>query len=151
MGNYENEAAGKQLEHTAFDGGAIDRFLRKFGEGIQQVELQTRDIDTAVEILRGGYGVSPVYPKSRPGANGTEISRPPLLAAMNIPNYEKRTQMQDVTKHIPRADAKWLGERLSQLSEQQIRDCFRAGGYTQEEVEGYAMVIQNRIAALNAL
>jgi len=78
-------------------------------------------------------------------------SRPPLIAAVNIPNYEKRTHMQDVTKHIPRADAKWLGQRLSQLTEQQIRDCFRAGGYTQEEVEGYAAVIQNRIAALNAL
>ncbi|HXO61854.1 MAG TPA: hypothetical protein VN850_08565 [Candidatus Acidoferrales bacterium] len=78
-------------------------------------------------------------------------SRPPLLAAINIPNYEKRTQMQSVTKHIPRADAKWLGERLAQLREEQIRDCFRAGGYTQEEIEGYATVIQNRIAALNAL
>jgi hypothetical protein len=78
-------------------------------------------------------------------------SRPPLFAAINIPNYEKRTQMQDVTKHIPRAAAKWLGERLSQLTEEQIRDCFRAAGYTQEEVEGYATVIQNRIAALNAL
>jgi hypothetical protein len=78
-------------------------------------------------------------------------SRPPLLAAVNIPNYEKRTHMQDVTKHIPRADAKWLGERLSQLTEQQIRDCFRAGGYTQEEIDGYSAVIQNRIAALNAL
>ena len=78
-------------------------------------------------------------------------SRPPLIAAVNIPNYEKRTHMQDVTKHVPRADAKWLGQRLSQLTEQQIRDCFRAGGYTQEEVEGYAAVIQNRIAALNAL
>jgi hypothetical protein len=78
-------------------------------------------------------------------------SRPPLLAAVNIPNYEKRTHMQDVTKHIPRADAKWLGERLSQLTEQQIRDCFRAGGYTPEEVDGYSAVIQNRIAALNAL
>jgi len=78
-------------------------------------------------------------------------SRPPLIAAVNIPNYEKRSHMQDVTKHIPRADAKSLGQRLSQLSEKQIRDCFRAGGYTQEEVEGYAAVIQNRIAALNAL
>jgi hypothetical protein len=78
-------------------------------------------------------------------------SRPPLIAAVNIPNYEKRTHMQDVTKHVPRADAKWLGQRLSQLTEQQIRGCFRAGGYTQEEVEGYAAVIQNRIAALNAL
>jgi hypothetical protein len=78
-------------------------------------------------------------------------SRPPLLAAINIPNCEKRTHMQDVTKHIPRADAKWLGERLSQLTEQQIRDCFRAGGYTREEIDGYSAVIQNRIAALNAL
>jgi hypothetical protein len=78
-------------------------------------------------------------------------SRPPLFAAINIPNYEKRTHMQAVTKHIPRADAKWLGQRLSQLTEEQIRDCFRAGGYTQEEVEGYSTVIQNRIAALKAL
>jgi hypothetical protein len=78
-------------------------------------------------------------------------SRPPLIAAINIPNYEKRTHMQNVTKHIPRTDAKWLGERLSQLTEEQIRDCFRAGGYTQEEIEGYSTIIQNRIAALNAL
>lgn len=78
-------------------------------------------------------------------------SRPPLLAAINIPNYEKRTEMQSITKHIPRADAKWLGQRLAQLSDEQIRDCFRAGGYTQEEVEGYATVIENRIKALNAL
>ena len=78
-------------------------------------------------------------------------SRPPLIAAINVPNYEKRSEMQNVTKHIPRADAKWLGQRLSQLTEEQIRDCFRAGGYDQEEVEGYSAVIQNRIAALNAL
>jgi hypothetical protein len=78
-------------------------------------------------------------------------SRPPLFAAINIPNYEKRTHMQAVTKHVPRADAKWLGERLSQLTEEQIRDCFRAGGYTKEEVDGYSTVIQKRIAALKAL
>jgi hypothetical protein len=78
-------------------------------------------------------------------------SRPSLIAAVDVPNYEKRTRMQKITKHIPRADAKWLGQGLSQLTEEQIRDCFRAGGYTQDEVEGYATVIQNRIAALNAL
>jgi hypothetical protein len=78
-------------------------------------------------------------------------SRPPLIAAIDIPNYEKRSKMSKITKHIPRADAKWLGQGLSPLSEKQIRDCFRAGGYTQEEAEGYAAVIQNRIAALNAL
>jgi hypothetical protein len=78
-------------------------------------------------------------------------SRPLFITAVDFPNYHERTAMQEITKHIPRADAKWLGQRLSQLSAEQIRDCFRAGGYTQDEVEGYSRVVQNRIAELNAL
>lgn len=54
-------------------------------------------------------------------------------------------------KHIPRADAKWLGELLSKLSADQIRDCFRASGYSPEEVEGYTKAVQDRIRALNQL
>ena len=36
-------------------------------------------------------------------------SRPLFLAAINAPNYHERTRMEQITKHIPRADAKWLG------------------------------------------
>lgn len=78
-------------------------------------------------------------------------SRPMLIAAVNVPNYRERSEMQNITKHIPRADAKWLGQRLGQLSAEQIRDCFRAAGYTTEEVDGYARVVSDRIAELNAL
>jgi hypothetical protein len=78
-------------------------------------------------------------------------SRPLFITAVDLPNYRERTAMQAITKHIPRADAKWLGQRLAQLTAEQIRDCFRAGGYVQEEVEGYTRVIENRIAELNAL
>jgi hypothetical protein len=78
-------------------------------------------------------------------------SRPLFITAFDVPNYHERTSMQAITKHIPRSDAKWLGRRLAQLSPKQIRDCFRAGGYTQDEVERYATVIQHRIAELNAL
>ena len=81
----------------------------------------------------------------------TMHSRPMLIAAVNAPNYEERSRMEKVTQHIPRADARWLGHRLSQLSDQQIGDCFRAGGYTAQEVEEYSKVIKERIAALNAL
>ncbi|GAC1700948.1 MAG: hypothetical protein NVS9B4_03320 [Candidatus Acidiferrum sp.] len=77
--------------------------------------------------------------------------RPFILTVFDLPHYVERTHMQGITKHIPRSDAKWLGSRLSQLSEEQIRDCFRAGGYKQEEIERYAHVIQKRIAELNAL
>jgi hypothetical protein len=62
-----------------------------------------------------------------------------------------RSQFEKVTRHIPRADVKWLAQRLSQLSEEQIRDCFRAGGYTPEDVTVLTQAVQKRIAELGAL
>jgi len=78
-------------------------------------------------------------------------SRPFFLSAINVPNYITRTKMQGVVKDIPRTHAKWLGQLLGQLSGEQIRDCFRAAGYSAAEVEGFAKVVQGRIAELNKL
>jgi len=78
-------------------------------------------------------------------------SRPFFLSALNVHNYRDRTRMELITKQIPRADAKWLGQRLSMLSEEQIRDGFRAGGYTHEEVEVYTRTMRKRIGELHAL
>ena len=78
-------------------------------------------------------------------------SRPFVLSAVNVPNYRNRTRMEQVTKHIPRADAKWLGQRLSLLSGEQIRDGFRAAGYSHDDVEVYAKTLQKRIAELAGL
>jgi len=99
-----------------------------------------------------GYEESKFIAKETP----TEVdfamhSRPFLLAAVNVPSYYQRTKMEKVTKHIPRADAEWLGQLLGQLSEEQIRDCFRTAGYSPEEVDGYSKEVQKRIAALNGL
>jgi len=54
--------------------GAIARFLQKFGEGIQQIELLTHDVDRATEILRGRFHLEPIYPATRPGADGTRVN-----------------------------------------------------------------------------
>jgi hypothetical protein len=78
-------------------------------------------------------------------------SRPFILSAVNVANYRDRTRMEQVTKHIPRADAQWLGRRLAMLSEAQIRDAFRAGGYAPEDIETYTRAMQKRIAELGAL
>jgi hypothetical protein len=59
--------------------------------------------------------------------------------------------MQGIVKKIPRTHAKWVGQLLGRLSAEQIRDCFRAAGYSPEEVEGFAQVVQGRIAELNQL
>jgi len=79
-------------------------------------------------------------------------SRPFFLDGATEPdNYSERTKMEEITRHIPRADAKWLGLRLSQLSDVQIRDGFRAAGYDPANVEILATTIRQRIAALGAL
>jgi hypothetical protein len=54
--------------------GAIARYLRKFGEGIQQVEVTVRDVTRAIEILKGKFEVAPIYPETRAGADGTRVN-----------------------------------------------------------------------------
>jgi hypothetical protein len=44
-----------------------------------------------------------------------------------------------------------MGTVLSRLSDQQIRDAFRASGFSADEVEGFAGVVKERIAELKAL
>jgi hypothetical protein len=78
-------------------------------------------------------------------------SRPFILSAINVSNYRTRTRMEQITKHVPRADAKWLGRRLAMLSQEQIRNCFRAAGYDSGDIEVYTNVVRQRIAELNAL
>jgi hypothetical protein len=54
--------------------GAIARFLNKFGEGVQQVEFHCANVDRATQILKDKLGVVPVYPATRPGADGTRVN-----------------------------------------------------------------------------
>ena len=78
-------------------------------------------------------------------------SRPLFITAIDVPNYATRTHMQDIVKDIPIADARWLGKLLEALSDEQIRDCFRAAGYSPEDVEGNAATVKERIRDLNRL
>lgn len=78
-------------------------------------------------------------------------SRPFFLTVFALKNYRSRTRMEAITKHVPRADARWLGQRLSLLTDDQIRDGFRAGGYGAGDVETLASAIRARIATLGSL
>ncbi len=80
---FELEFSESGLPHIRIDilttkapGGntAIARFLEKFGEGIQQVELDVTDVDRATKILRTRFNLTPVYPATRPGADGTRVN-----------------------------------------------------------------------------
>jgi hypothetical protein len=84
-------------------------------------------------------------------ANFVIHNRPPFFFIFNVPYYAKRTRMEKIPKNIPLNDVQWIAGLLSQLSDQQIQDVFRAAGYHAPEVEGYASVIRRRIEELKRL
>ncbi len=54
--------------------GAIARYLKKFGAGIQQIELYVRDVDRASGLLREKFSLAPIYAATRAGADGTRVN-----------------------------------------------------------------------------
>jgi len=54
--------------------GPIQKFLDRHGPGIQQVELPVEKVEEAVKILTERFGLTPVYPLPRPGADGTRVN-----------------------------------------------------------------------------
>ena len=82
--------------------GAIARYLVKFGEGVQQVEFRCTSVDRATEILKEKFGVMPIYPATRPGADGTRVNfflvSTPGVGKVLIELYELPSAPQTPTK-----------------------------------------------------
>jgi hypothetical protein len=77
--------------------------------------------------------------------------RPSFFFLLTPHEYAHKLAIRWIGRRIPRADAKWVGQLLAQLSPQQIRDAFRAAGYSDREIEGFAHVIELRISQLQEL
>jgi hypothetical protein len=82
---------------TATGEGAIAKFLARFGEGIQQVECDVRDILRAVEILQQRFGLQPIYPQIRAGANQTRVN------FFLVPVAEDRKLLVELVESIRKA------------------------------------------------
>jgi len=114
---------------------------------------------TGVTLKRAGadgdlrvYGSSKFLLKVTP--TYVDLATPSLPVALDIfypPDFFMRMHMRWIGRRIPRDDVHWIGQLLVQLSPEQIRDAFRAAGYTPDEVEGFAKVVEKRIAALRTL
>ncbi|HEY2170834.1 MAG TPA: hypothetical protein VGJ30_14500 [Candidatus Angelobacter sp.] len=76
---------------------------------------------------------------------------PPPIHIIDPPHYFHLVHMRWVGNRVPRADAKWLGSLLAQLTTDQILDAFRAGGYPPDKAAAFTKVVQSRIAELNQL
>ena len=78
-------------------------------------------------------------------------SRPAIVVLVKPRDFFGRLHLEWIGRHIPRSDARWTGQLLARLSPNQIRDAFRAAGYSPREVEGFAAVLEHRIEELNRL
>lgn len=78
-------------------------------------------------------------------------ARMTLFGLIDPSDFLYRWRLRWIGKRVPRADAKWMGQILSRLSKDQIRDAFRAAGYSPAQVDGFTDIVSQRIAALNQL
>jgi hypothetical protein len=78
-------------------------------------------------------------------------SRASIAHLVDPLEFRRRMNLRWIGRNIPQADARWMGEILARLSPEQIRDAFRAAGYSPAQIEGFAEVVEQRIAQLNLL
>ncbi len=78
-------------------------------------------------------------------------SPPAMNYYIDFPEMARRLSLLWLGRHIPRPDARWMGDQLAKLTPAQIRDAFRAGGYSATDVERLSAVVERRIAELQKL
>jgi hypothetical protein len=78
-------------------------------------------------------------------------ARDALFFLVTPREFVSRLRICWIGRHVPRRDAKWMGQLLGRLSPAQIRDAFRAAGYSPQEVEGFARIVEDRISELAGL
>jgi hypothetical protein len=69
----------------------------------------------------------------------------------NVVDFAYSGKRQNIFNDITVEHARWIGERLAQLSDDQIRDAFRAANYSAAEIETLAKAVRARINELAAL
>ncbi|HXG68407.1 MAG TPA: hypothetical protein VNO70_25150 [Blastocatellia bacterium] len=81
-------------------------------------------------------------------------TRPTGLGTLTIvypPYYMGEVEKEKNMRGIPVAHARWIGSLLSQLTDEQLRDAFRAADYDRETMEGYVRALRTRINQLTRL
>ena len=78
-------------------------------------------------------------------------SGPPARVFFDMPEVVRRVGLVWLGRHIPVADAVWMGHLLAQITPDQLRAAFRAGGYSPSEIEALSGEFERRVQDLESL
>jgi hypothetical protein len=81
-------------------------------------------------------------------------TRPTKLGHFSIlypPYYRGEVKKEKAMRGIPVAHARWIGSLLSQLTDDQLRDAFRAADYYEDTMNRYVQALRERINQLTRL
>jgi hypothetical protein len=71
------------------------------------------------------------------------------FASIFKPGYGKsQANKEKAMRRIPVENARWIGTMLARLSDDQLRDAFRAAGYDNATMEGFVKTLRERINRL---
>ena len=118
------------------------------GLGGTGMKLRDKNCKNNIKLYRQGRLLARVTPDY---VDLTSPAHPSIWYAFDLPFYRVEFRAHHVARRVPRADAKWIGSLLAQLSPDQILDAFRAGGYSPEQAKAFAEVMQSRIDELKQL
>ena len=89
------------------------------------------------------YAKSKFITKTTPEyVNFGDASLPAPIFAFNPHEFFSRAGEEKIERRIPREHAKWIAEELAKLSPEQLRDAFRAAGYSAEDVNAFAGIVE---------
>lgn len=74
-----------------------------------------------------------------------------LLSNIYPPYFFRQRKATNAMQKVPLGDAAWMGSQLAQLSDNQLRDSFRAAGYDRATTEKYVRALRSPINELNRL
>jgi hypothetical protein len=73
------------------------------------------------------------------------------LSVLHPVYYRSQVKKEAAMRDIPVAHARWIGSLLASLSDEQIRDAFRAANYSEGTRESYVQALRQRIKQLTQL
>lgn len=74
-----------------------------------------------------------------------------LISLVYPPYFFRQRKATNAMQRVPADHAAWIGSQLAQLSDDQLRDSFRAAGYDRATTERYVRTLRSRINELNRL